>query len=130
MLDGRRGLFRGRGTGSRSRRTRLEHLWVLIERLGDTVPRIVGGSVVLILVREVMVGNRVGVALLWTLATGGWGLIICLAGLLGRLRVRRGECGGRLRASETLQIVMAENIPGVIETTLASIRIVEILIKL
>ena len=83
MLDGCRGLFSGRGTGSWPGRTRLEHLRVLNERLGDAIPRIVGGSVVLILVREVMVGNRVGVALLWTLATGGWGLVICLAGLLG-----------------------------------------------
>jgi len=70
---------------------------------------------------EVMVGNRVGVALLRTLATGGRGLVICLARLLGRLGVRRGECGGWLRASETLQIVMAENIPRVIETTLAGV---------
>ena len=77
-----------------------------------------------------MVGNRVGVALLWTLATGGRGLIICLAGLLGRLGVRRGECGGWLRASESLQIVVAENVSRVIETTLAGIRIVEILVKL
>ena len=76
-------MFGGRGTGSRAGRTRLEHLRVLNERLGDTVSRIVRRSVVLILIREVMVGNRVGVTLLWTLATGGRGLIICLTGLLG-----------------------------------------------
>jgi len=77
-----------------------------------------------------MVGNRMGIALLWTLATGGRGLVICLAGLLGRLGVRRGKCGGWLRASEALQIVMTENVPRVIETTLTGVRIVEILVKL
>lgn len=82
MLDGCRGLFSGGGTGSRPRRTRLEHLWIFDERLRDTIPGIVGRSVVLVLVREVMVGDRVGVALLWTLAASGWGLVVCLAGLL------------------------------------------------
>ena len=130
MLDGRRGLFSGRGTGSRPGRTGLKHLRVLNERLGDTVSRIVGRSVVLILVREVVIGNRVGVTLLWALAAGGRGLIICLAGLLGRLRVRRGERGSWLRASETLQILVTENVPRVIKTSLTSVRIVEILVKL
>lgn len=83
VLDVCWGLFGGGGTGGRPRRTRLEHLRILDERLGNTVPRIVGRSVILILVREIMVGNRVGVALLWALATCGWGLVICLAGLLG-----------------------------------------------
>ena len=129
MLDVCRGLFGGGGTGGRSGRTGLEHLRVLDERLGDTVPRIVGGSVILILVREI-VGNWVGVALLWTLATCGWGLVICLAGLLGGLRVRRGERGGCLRTSKSLQIVVAENVPGVVETTLTGVRVVEILVKL
>ena len=83
VLDVCRGLFSSGGTRGRARGTGLEHLRVLDERLGDTVPRIVGRSVILILVREIMVGNRVGVALLWALATCGWGLVICLAGLLG-----------------------------------------------
>lgn len=82
MLDVRRGLFGNRGTGSGPRRARLEHLRILDERLGNTVSRSVGGSVVLILVREI-VGNRVGVTLLWTLATSGWRLSVCLTGLLG-----------------------------------------------
>ena len=82
VLDVRRGLFSDGGARSWPRRTRLEHLRVLDERLGNAVPRIVGRSVVLILVREIMVGNWVGVALLWTLATGGWRLVVCLAGLL------------------------------------------------
>jgi hypothetical protein len=83
MLDVRRGLFSNGGTGGGPRRTGLEHLRVLDERLGNTVSRIVGRSVVLVLIREIMVRDRVGVTLLWTLATSRWRLIACLAGLLG-----------------------------------------------
>lgn len=57
----------------------MEHLWILDKRLGNTVSRIVGRSVV----REIMVRNMVVITLLWTLATSGRRLIICLAGLLG-----------------------------------------------
>lgn len=83
VLNVRRSLLGDRRTRSRSGRTRLEHLRILDERLWNTVPRIVGRPVILILVREIMVGNRVGVPLLWALATGGWRLIVRLAGLLG-----------------------------------------------
>ena len=83
VLDVCRGLFSSGGTRGRTRGTGLEHLRVLDERLGDTVPRIIGRSVVLILVGEIMVGNWMGVSLLWTLTTCRWGLTVCLAGLLG-----------------------------------------------
>lgn len=60
----------------------MEHLRILDKGLGDPVPGIVGRSIVLVLVGEIMVGNWMGVALLGTLATSWWGLIVCLGGLL------------------------------------------------
>lgn len=75
-------MFCDRRAGSRSGRTRLEHLRILDERLGNTIPGIVGCSIVLILVWEKVV-DGVGVALLWSLATARRGLVVCLVRLLG-----------------------------------------------
>lgn len=86
MLDIRGSLFGNGRTGGGTRRARLEHLWVLDEWLGNTVSGVIGRSVVLILVREI-VRDRMGVALLRSLATSRRRLIICLAGLLRWLGV-------------------------------------------
>lgn len=60
----------------------MEHLRILDERLGNTIPGIVGSAIVLILVWEKVV-DGVGVALLWSLATTRRGLTGCLVRLLG-----------------------------------------------